>query len=99
MDDKNWSDKLPTVGRDFAEVKDSASKQETQSLPIIATKAELDMRKAARNEPASIPHLTIGGNVEKTAHQKEFNDNERMIEYLERRLTQIDLEEDFDRAR
>lgn len=99
MNDENNSNNEPNITQDFTEVKDFAPKQEPEKLPIIATKAELDMRKDVRQETTPELHLTIGGVIEQAVHQQEFDDNERMIEYLESRLEQTDLNEEFDRTR
>jgi hypothetical protein len=101
MDGNEWNPDAPDVGRDFAAAENPAPEPEHfEQIPgKIATKAELDMRKDARQEPALEQHLRIGGDVEQIAHQQEFDENERLIEYLEDRLNQTDLTQEFERSR
>ena len=102
MQDNEWNPNAPDLGHDFDAAKDNTRpgpEKTSEQVQGIATKDELEMRKNQRQAPVLESHLTLDGEVNKTVRQKEHDENEARIKYLERRLTQRNLKREFNRSR
>jgi hypothetical protein len=90
---------MPDVQREFNDVAENSHQKEqqqtTEQTRGIATAAELEALKNARERPVLEPHLTIGGTVEQEVHTRLAKEREAQIRDLEERLNRQQVRQQF----